>query len=245
VVKAAQMLRLIAERDDAITATEAAGAIGIPTPTAFHLLNTLVNEGLLVKDHDRRYSLGPTVGLLADSFLSRIAPPRFLLGPLSELAEETGETCYMSGWRSGEIVVLQTVEGDHPVRVRGLHRGFAGLAHARASGKLLLSEVDQVRRQRYLAAHPLTVVTEKTIVDPEQLEAELDAIRKRGYATDDEEFTEGVRCLAAAVYARRDEGADLLGAFTVAVPRDRFDRNEGALVKSLLKAAAGAGASQG
>jgi IclR family transcriptional regulator, acetate operon repressor len=244
VIKASEMLRLVAERDDPITATEAAGALGIPTPTAYHLLNTLVGEGLLVKDHDRRYSLGPTVGLLADSFLSRIAPPRFLLTPLGELAEETGETCYMSGWRSGEIVVLQTVEGDHPVRVKGLHRGFAGLAHARASGKLLLSEVDATRRERYLSTHPLTPVTDKTITDPVALEAEFVAIKQRGYATDDEEFTEGVRCLAASVYARRAAGADLLGAFTLAAPRARFEANEEALVASLLKWASAAGAAE-
>jgi DNA-binding IclR family transcriptional regulator len=237
-MKAAQLLRFVAEEREPTTATEIATATGIPTPTAFHLLNTLVGEGLLVKDADRRYSLGPGVGLLADSFLSRIAPPRYLLGPLQKLADETGETCYMSGWRDGEIVVLQTVEGDHPVRVRGLYRGFAGVAHARASGKLLLAATTEAVRERYLGSHPLKPVTEKTIVGRADLESEFREIMQRGYATDDEEFTEGVRCLAAPVYGHQGSGGDLLGAFTVAVPSERFVRTEGELVETLLSAAA-------
>jgi DNA-binding IclR family transcriptional regulator len=238
VAKAAQLLRYIAAESTPATATEIAKAIGIPTPTAYHLLNTLVAEGLLAKNEARRYTLGPAVGLLADGFLSRIAPPRYLLGPLQELADETGETCYMSGWRDGEIVVLHTVEGNHPVHVMGLHRGFAGAAHARASGKLLLASTGESLRQTYLDGHPFEAITANTIVDRAELEAEFETIAARGYAIDHEEFSEGVSCLAAPVYSHAESDGGLVGAFTVAAPTERFARNQEALLEALLRAVA-------
>ncbi|HEY1854593.1 MAG TPA: IclR family transcriptional regulator [Solirubrobacterales bacterium] len=238
VVKAVQLLRFVAEESVPATATEIAKALGLPTPTAYHLLNTLVAEGLLAKNDARRYTLGPTVGLLADGFLNRIAPPRYLLGPLQDLADETGETAYLSGWRDGEIVVLRTVEGNHPVHVMGLRVGYVGAAHARATGKLLLAFASEGVRGSYLETHALERYTDSTIVEPEQLEEELTRIVRRGYALEEEEFSEGVSCIAAPVHLYGEAAGGLVGAFTLAVPTDRFDRNFEELVAALLRAVA-------
>ncbi len=236
VSKAAQLLRFIAEESSPSTATEISKALNLPTPTAYHLLNTLVAEGLLSKNDSRRYSLGPGIGLLADGFLSKIAPPRYMLGPLQKLADETGETCYMSGWRDGEIVVLHTVEGNHPVHVMGLHRGYSGAAHARASGKLLLAFTSESVREAYLLTHDFEPVTENTIVDRDEFDAELGTIRERGYAVDREEFSDGVSCLSAPIRAHNDSPAGLVGAFTVAAPTERFTRTREELLAALLRA---------
>jgi IclR family acetate operon transcriptional repressor len=59
----------------------------MPIATTYHLLNTLVSEGLLAKDSGRRYHLGPQIGVLADAFRRRLVPPEYLLVPLRELAQ--------------------------------------------------------------------------------------------------------------------------------------------------------------
>jgi len=71
---------------------------------------------------------------------------------LRRLAERTGETAYVSGWMHDDVIVLSTVEGSQAVRVAGLHRGSQGGAHARASGKLLLSYASPEVVENYLKA---------------------------------------------------------------------------------------------
>jgi IclR family acetate operon transcriptional repressor len=229
VSKASQILLLLADMSDGMTATEVAEALRLPTPTAHHLLNTLVDETMLAKD-GRRYSLGLGVGALAEGFLRRMAPPSFLVGPLYELADRTGETCYMNGWRGGEIAVLLVVEGTHPVRVSGIHPGFAESAHARASGKLLLSLVDEDIRRRYLQRHPLRPITPHTIVDEDELESAMAQAREVGYAEEIEEFRAGVACMSAPAI----NGSAASIAFTVATPLDRFRRAQQELLGALL-----------
>lgn len=232
VAKASQILIFLAEEGTGRTATQLAVALGIPTPTTHHLLNTLVQAGLLAKDDARQYWLGPRVGLLVDSYMRRMAPPEHLIGSLHALAEETGETSYVSAWRDGEIVVLSTVEGTQAVRVAGLHRGFRGFAHARASGKLLLAYEEADTRQAYLRRHPPVAITPHTIAEVEKLEQEFGAIRDRGYAEDDEEYREGVSCLAAPVMS----GSAVIAAFAVAVPTERLARVHDDVVAALLRA---------
>ena len=100
-------------------------------------------------------------------------------------------------WRHDRIVVLASVEGGNAVRVSGAHLGYVESAHARASGKLLLAFASEEVRAAYLALNPLVPVTPRTIVQPDEFELELERIRLRGYAVDEEEFREGVACVAA------------------------------------------------
>jgi IclR family acetate operon transcriptional repressor len=231
--RAVRLLLLIAERPDGATATESATALGVPVPTAYHLLNTLVAEGVLAKDPRRRYVLGPRVGLIADAVSRDLIAPSFLAGPLEDLAASTGETAYLTAWRRGEITVLDCVEGAHAVKVSGLYRGYCEHAHARSTGKLLLAWASVDVREDYLSKHPLLPLTERTIVDRAHFDHELERIRRHGFATDTEEFAEGVACVAVPVV----EGASLIAAYTVAAPRERFDRRRDELTQAALGAA--------
>ena len=120
-------------------ASQIADELDVPLPTVFHLLSTLTDVGLLDKLDDRRYQLGPKVGLLAEAFAAQVSAPEHLLTRLREMADRTGETAYLSAWRRGDAVLLSIVEGRRAVRVSGLHLGYSGATHARASGKVLLA----------------------------------------------------------------------------------------------------------
>ncbi len=223
----------IAAADEGISAKHLADALGFPIATTYHLLNTLQAERMVSKDSDRRYHLGSMVGALADAFQRRPGPPEWLLGPLRALAASTGETAYLSGWHHDEATVLATVEGSHAVRVHGLHTGFAGSAHARASGKVFLAFSDPGQLERYVVNHPLEALTPNTITSVPALSAELFRIVDRGYAVDLEEFTIGVRCVSAPVLGV----GTARYAYTVSVPSDRFDRNRSSLIEAVVGAA--------
>lgn len=229
--KAFTALSVIAAGPAPMSAKQLAASMHMKLPTMYHLLNTLLAEGAVVKGDDRGYRLGPRIGLLADAYLEQGEPIAPLEPILKELASTTGETAYLSAWRNGDIEVVATAEGSHAVRVAALHRGAPGSAHARASGKLLLAHARPGLREQYMRDHPLTARTRHTIDDPDRLQAEFAVIRSQGYATDLEEFTDDVCCVAAPVLV---EGR-IIAAFTVSSPSQRFDR--GRLVAATTAAA--------
>lgn len=217
VQRAAEVLFYVVEQPDGATATEVARALDFPTPTTFHLLGTLVDAGLLTKV-ERRYRLGAKVGVLAEAFYRQHEPPQYLLAPLRMLAERTGETVYLSAWRYGDVAVLASIEGTHPLRSGRPRTGFNQYTHARAAGKCLLAALDESRLEAYFDTAVLEPLTSRTITDPDVLRRELKTVEEQGYAIDDEEFYDQVACVAMPIVYR----GRALAVFTVSAFADRL-----------------------
>jgi IclR family acetate operon transcriptional repressor len=232
-VRVSRILAHVAGQPGGATAKEIAQALALPLPTAYHLLGTLVSEGMLTKNAQRRYRLGPTLGTIANAYVRQIAPPEHLVAPLHELAAATGETAYLATWRDDRVAIVASVEGRNAVRVSGLHLGVADHVHARASGKVLLAFAPESLRAAYLRAHPLVPLTRRTIVDESKLEQELERTRRRGYGIDDQEFREGVACAAAPVL----DNGHAVAVYAVSAPAERFRVTRDQLLEDLLKAA--------
>lgn len=235
VSRAAALLLLVAENSTDASGKELAQTAGLATATAHHLLNTLVDEGLLTKDASARYRLGPRVALLADAFSRDIRLPLYLREPLERLAEMTGDTSYVAGFRQGEIRILGSVEGTRPVRVSVPLNGPYLDATARATGKLLLALSGRDVYERYLRS-PLLALTPTTVTDPDELRKEFASICERGYALDDEEYQLGVKCVSAPVM----DGPTAVAAFSVSVPAPRFDSHRDELIAAVLEVSASA-----
>jgi IclR family acetate operon transcriptional repressor len=234
VSKAINILSEVARQPSGPTASEVASSLGMPLSTTYHLLDTLVSESALSKGPDRRYRLGTRINVLSSAYFEQSEPEEQLLGPLHELARQTGETAYLTGWRGGDIEVLASVEGSHALRVANLESGSYLHAHARASGKLLLALASEKRRNLYLARHPLERLTPATLVEVEELSLEFERIREDGYALDREEFTLGIACVAVPLVFD-----DLvIGSYTVSAPVDRFRKLKDEFRKEALSAAA-------
>jgi IclR family acetate operon transcriptional repressor len=229
VSRAAALLEFVAKDPAGRTANEVAEAVGVPLATAYHLLNTLVDAGFLAKSEARRYQLGMRIGLLAEAFLAQVSAPHQLIEHVRDLAHRTGETAYLSAWRNGDAMLLCVVEGHRAVRVAGLHLGYAGSTHARASGKVLLASGPQGTLERYLDAYD--IASQGRPGYAEALRLELDRVRKRGYAVDEEEFAEGVVCIAAPV-------ADGSLALGISTPAERYQAMKDELVSAVVSSAA-------
>ncbi len=220
--------------EGATTVTEAAEALGLAVPTTHHLLATLCDEGVVSRDSTRRYVLGPAVGVLARQFEHTDSVAPWLMEPLRDLASSTGETAYLSGWRGDSIRVMASIEGVSAVRVAGTDVGTYHSPHARATGKLLLAYAHPALRTELLGDGPLPALTERTIVDRDQLEVEFGLILDQGWAEDVEEFSDGVCCVSAPVIL--DD--TVFAAFTVSVPTHNFEHRRPDLVAAAEQAAA-------
>jgi DNA-binding IclR family transcriptional regulator len=234
VARASQVLLWVADQPHGATAKEIAASQGLALPTTYHLLNTLVDEGLLAKDVHRRYILGRSTAILAQAYLRGKAVPDSLLGALRELARRTGETSYLADWGEHEIRVLASVEGSRMLRVAEVGNGVYEHGHARANGKVLLAYSRPEIREAYLRAHPLVPLTDATICDRQALDAELERILERGYAYDHQEFAVGVACVAAPLL----QNGQLIAALGLSVPADRMEKDRAELTTVLLDIAA-------
>jgi DNA-binding IclR family transcriptional regulator len=241
VARASRLLLWLAEQRKGCTAKEAADASGLRLSTVYHLLNTLVAEGLLTRDAERRYGLGAGVGLLALSYdqQMRLAVPEQLLEPLHRLKAATGETAYLTAWSGTTIRLLAMVESENALRVSWAMVGPYDRAHVRAAGKVLLAHATPELRQAYLgAATSLSEPAQSSALV--ELEAELAKVREQGYAHDLGAFIPGVSCVAAPILVR----GNIVGVYAVAVPTERFTQNVEQLTDAVRMHAGQASTSQ-
>jgi IclR family transcriptional regulator, acetate operon repressor len=231
--RAVGIMMAVAQSENGLTTREISEQLGIGRQATYHLLHTLVGSGMLARGEPRRYVLGLRVGALAEGFARQLAPSEHLAPIVRELAKETGETSYASGWWANEITVLAVARGSNPVSAAEVSQGHMGDAHARASGKLLLANATPAVRRDYLGLHVLRACTERTITEREPLEAEFERIRAQGYSEDMEEFATGLCCLAVPL----DRGLSPF-ALSLSAPRERFLQNRGRYLAELRRAAA-------
>jgi DNA-binding IclR family transcriptional regulator len=230
--RAVGILMAVAQSENGLTTREISEQLEIGRQATYHLLHTLVGAGMLVRGERGRYMLGLRIGTLAEGFARQLAPSEHLAPIIRELAKETGETSYASGWWSNEITVLTVARGSNPVTAAEVSQGHMGQAHARASGKLLLAYATPNARRDYLDAHELTPSTEKTIIDRAELEAHFEQIRQQGYSEDLEEFANGLCCLAVPL-----DGGLSPFALSLSAPRERYLRNRDKYIADLQRGA--------
>jgi IclR family transcriptional regulator, acetate operon repressor len=225
VERAAQLLLTVARGTTDNSGKALAEELDLAVPTAHHLLSTLVDQGLLMRTDRSRYVLGPQVAILANAFYSGDSAPEAFVAALRQLATTTGETAYLAAWRGAEVRLLAAIEGDHSLRVSVPSEPYYD-AHARATGKLLLAFASEETRESYLRTHPLRPRTPRTLIDPDQFHEELKLTRERGYATDLEEYEQGISCISVPVL---DRGVAIV-AYSLSVPSSRFEDKQSSLL---------------
>lgn len=205
-----------------ITPTTANEVLGLPKPTIHRLFHTLEEEGFLQRDIDgRSYAPGQRLRRLAASVLSTSRIRMVRQTVLTKLAEEVGETCNIAMPERHSMVYLDRVETKWPLRIQ-LPVGTEVPFHCTASGKMYLSSLKPRLFAKYLGIVTLEPQTKHTITDPAALRAEVDAIRERGFATDNEEFMEGMVAVAVPLL---DPQGRLMSTLSIHAPMQRIDLN--------------------
>jgi DNA-binding IclR family transcriptional regulator len=188
------IMDLVANSEEGVSITELADALGVDKSSASRLVKTLVNYGFMQqRPGSRRFILGQRLYKMSWQLLNRM-PVREKAKPyLYRLMQSTGECSHTAVYSEGKALVIDDVEAEASLRVAG---GIGRLIplHCTAVGKGLLAFAD------IPIPDELIVRTPRTMTDRTQVMKDLEEIRARGFAFDDEENDEGVRCLAAPVY---------------------------------------------
>ena len=203
------LLEVIAEKDQFFTLQSLVDETGLPKPTLHRMLQQLEGSGMLQREADNRhYSKGSRLRRLAENLLLNDTLHGARHAVLTQLVEDVGESCNITALSGGEVLYLDRVETSAALRFY-LHPGSRVPVHCSASGKLFLAQMSPAQRRRLLGEIPLKPFTQNTLTDLSALEAEVETVRQRGYAFDDEEFLPGLVCIA--VLAPSSKGKSNLG----------------------------------
>jgi len=158
--------------------------------------------GLLARGDDgRRYAVTPRLTRFAEDVLRASSTTGLRRTLLRRLVDQVGETCNLTALSGDEVVYLDRVETNFPLRL-DLRPGSRVPLHCSASGKLLLAHLPTGPRERMLEALHFAPRTAHTIDSRERMEKELARIRDQGHAVDAEEYVDGLVCVAVPVRDR-------------------------------------------
>jgi DNA-binding IclR family transcriptional regulator len=203
-----QLLTLLSEHPEGLRAAAVAEAVGKSPSTAYNLLDTLCQEGFAV--HEGGVYRLTTDAAELTGVGHELRASAGLEGIVDELFARTHKRVYLAVARSGEVV-MPLVRGRQGMpRIPGLGPHIRENAHALALGKIALSLLDEVALARYVD-RGLRRFTPATIVDPDVLRAQLDAIRAGAVAYDVEEIAADFCCLAVPVRNARGQAVAALG----------------------------------
>ncbi|MFI0357906.1 IclR family transcriptional regulator [Actinomadura sp. 9N407] len=214
--RAFELLEHLADAGGEMALSELTEVSGLPMPTIYRLMRTLVNRGYVRQEPSKRYALGPRLirlGEGAGRLLGSWARPA-----LTTLVDEVGETANMAVLEGDEAVYVAQVPSRHSMRMF-TEVGRRVQPHCTGVGKALLSQLPESRVREILARTGMEAQTPNTFTDPDSFLVELERIRSLGYAVDDEEQEIGVRCVAVPL-----PGAPALTALSVSGPSARMKR---------------------
>lgn len=214
------VLELLAEHRDGLRVADVARSLEVHRATASRLLGSLAARRIVERDALGRYRLGAGMIRFAAVALTGLDVVTRAREQLEELSARTGETVSLAVLDGTSVVYLDQSAGDHAV-VAGNWVGRRSPAYASSSGKVLLAFGEETARRRALRG-PFERLTRHTIDTARDLEAALDQVRRRGYATTISELEDGLSTVAAPVRVR----GEVVAAVSVGGPSFRLPARE-------------------
>ncbi|MGX1849896.1 IclR family transcriptional regulator [Streptomyces sp. NBC_01456] len=198
-------------------------AAAVPKSSTYRILASLIEQGFVRQEAAGRYGVGPRLHGLSAQVIggAETASIGHILGGLQQA---TGQTVHLALHSGETITYIRKLEGDQPFRTAS-RIGMRMPLHTTAIGKSILAHLPAEEVRALITIGGLPARTPQTLTTPEALEADLDTVRARGFAIDDEENEPSIRCIGAAVLDR--EGRPVAGVslttVTFLVPRDQIE----------------------
>ncbi len=229
--RALSILELLVSADRPLGFGEILTTLGYPRSSLFSLLNTLLDRGWIAFDEpSRSYRLGIRTFEAGSAWERSIDLLPLALPHMERIRDALDETVQISVLEGRYNVYLGKMEGGQRLGLAS-EVGRRLEAHATALGKMLLADVPTDELDTLFAGRQLETFTPNTLATMRDLKEELEAIRRRGHATDNEEYTLGVRCVATPI---RDRLGKTMAALSVSFPTFRYSDERGEQALALL-----------
>ncbi len=216
---ALQLLSCYTEKEE-MGVTELSKKLGLHKNNVFRILATLEFRGYIEQNKKTEgYRLGPKIFELGLIFKYQMGLIKHAKPIMEEIVKRHNETVYLGVLRDIYAIYIDNVETTHTVRVVS-RVGSQIPAYASAIGKVQLAYLPTDELERLLRDRKLKAYTEKTITDKNLLMEELKKVAEEGYALDNEEFENDVKCVAAPI---RDYTRWVVAGLSISGPAFRMN----------------------
>jgi IclR family acetate operon transcriptional repressor len=199
--------------------TDLSLATKLPASTTHRILATLQHHGFVMFDQNtQRWAVGIEAFRTGSTFLLRTNLLEAAIDTMRDLMEQTGETANLAIADNGDVVFIGQVETTNPIRAF-FQPGTRSYMHASGIGKALLASMRRSQVEKIIEQKGLPAFTDQSIVTAEQLFEDLALTRTRGWAFDDEERFDGMRCVAAGIY---NSYGDMIAGISISGPAVRL-----------------------
>lgn len=211
IIRASRVLELLAQAQRPLRLSEVSRELNITKSSLSGIMLAMEAIGWVNREQAKKaYKIGSgLLELCKKAFgpwdLVEIAKPF-----MEELVEISGESVFLGTLREDALIITSCLEGRGEMRVTSPPGTRLPLLAA-ATGKAILSAMDPKKAKEIIDRGALPRFTDRSITDPKRLWDEVQEARKRGYATDNEEYLSGVRAVAAPLL----RGQELVGALWV------------------------------
>lgn len=236
--RAISILEELAKDKNGCGVTVLSNTVGLHKSTTHRILGSLMSKGYVEKDLETdKYRLGTKILYLAGAVFERMDVRSIAKPYLEELSEKTNETIHLAVLDNQEALAfyIDKVESPRANSIR-LHSqiGKRIPLHSTAVGKILLLNKGEEKVRQLLAVNGMPKFTPNTIDNIEDYLQELDRVRSQGYAMDEIENEEGVRCIAAPIFDRKGKviAAISISGATIYTTIDRIPELSNAAIET-------------
>ncbi len=197
--KAIAIIETLSEEEEPIGVSELCKLLDIPKTSVYFILNTLDHQQYISKTEDGKYKLGNKFITIGLKILNKI-DIRIIAKPFMEaLLRETGFTVHLAVLDHHEAMYIEKVENQAFVKF-STYIGQRLPLHASGVGKALASHMTDAQLDEMIEKFGLPAKTENTITSPKEFKASLEISREQGYAIEDEEGEQGIRCIGSSIF---------------------------------------------
>jgi len=231
--KTFSILDILLQHGSSMHMTEITEKLGLYPSTIHRILDTLKHRGYVEQDpKTQKYRLGLKLLELGMAKLHQMDLVKEATPYLKELVKLCNETVHLGILEEGEVLYLAKEESSQTIRMIS-YVGKRAPLYCTALGKILLAYMSEEEREKILQNREFPRLTENTITDKEELEKELNRIKKQGFALDREENEKDVRCMAAPI---RNYQEKVIAAISISSPIFRINKDvQNNLKEALLK----------
>jgi DNA-binding IclR family transcriptional regulator len=200
--KGIQLIELLSRSPKGLALVDISKGLGFPNSSVHHILQTFLAYDFVSQEPEtKKYALGLKFLQISSKMLENFDIREIAKKYLIQLNEKSHEIVQLYILRKGKLICIDKI--GSPVGGLSISSfvGWTTEPHPAAAGKVLLSELSTKEIMDIYPDKSMRVYGKNTITDFDALLKELQLVREQGYAIDDEEYYEGVRCVSAPIRA--------------------------------------------
>lgn len=191
--------------------------------TSHRLIGTLKNAGYIDQNPlNKKYSLSYKLFEIGNKIIDKKGLRKIAEPFIEDCSRQVGETVNLGIRNKGNIIYIDKIESHETIKV-GLHIGKKIPLYCTGLGKVILAFYSKEEFDGIITSSDFIMFTKHTVKDKDQLESQLKRIREDGYFIDNEEYIDGLVCIAAPIF---DHQRHPIAAISISVPKYRYDTKE-------------------